>query len=146
MTECNLIRRLLKNRPRVISDNKNCSQAVLLKAWERFLPIELLNDCCVLPKMPYPHQALAKSLFQCHKSTSAIKSLVIPHSFIILHCSPFGNYFYFITLTKTVLNFPKNLDTNQISCYNEFMQNLQTALLCEKSGRERLGSRFISTT
>ena len=54
-------------------------------------------------------------------------------------------FFPLYHFNKNRAYFPKNLDINQISCYNEFMQNLQTALLCEKSGRERLGSRFIST-
>ena len=54
--------------------------------------------------MPYPHQALIiYLLFQCHKSTSASKSLVIPRSSITLHCSPFVNSSHFITSTKTVL-------------------------------------------
>ena len=57
VTEGNLIRRLLKNRPWVIKFLPSC----LVKSLGAFLPIELLNDCCVLTKMSYTHQALIYS-------------------------------------------------------------------------------------
>ena len=76
----------------------------------------------------------------CNKITC--NSPQLHYTALVTICKFFPLYHF----NKNRAYFPKNLDINQISCYNEFMQNLQTALLCEKSGRERLRSRFISTT